>query len=162
MQTSSHERTATMKCPSCGHIESKVLDSRPINDNASIRRRRECLVCGRRFTTYEVVDTIQIMVVKKDGTKEFFDRRKIISGILKACHKRPVDAEALAAEVESELTNSLRGEVTSDEIGKTVLQKLRKLDAVSYIRYASVYRDFDDIKSFLDELETINNNENKQ
>ncbi len=151
-----------MKCPSCGHIESKVLDSRPINDNASIRRRRECLVCGRRFTTYEVVDTIQIMVVKKDGTKEFFDRRKIISGILKACHKRPVDAEALAAEVESELTNSLRGEVTSDEIGKTVLHKLRKLDAVSYIRYASVYRDFDDIKSFLDELETINNNENKQ
>ena len=162
MQTSSHERTATMKCPSCGHIESKVLDSRPINDNASIRRRRECLVCGRRFTTYEVVDTIQIMVVKKDGTKEFFDRRKIISGILKACHKRPVDAEALAADVETELTNSLRGEVTSDEIGKTVLQKLRKLDAVSYIRYASVYRDFDDIKSFLDELETINNNENKQ
>lgn len=152
-----------MKCPSCGHIgKSKVLDSRPINDNASIRRRRECLVCGRRFTTYEVVDTIQIMVVKKDGTKEFFDRRKIISGILKACHKRPVDAEALAAEVESELTNSLRGEVTSDEIGKTVLHKLRKLDAVSYIRYASVYRDFDDIKSFLDELETINNNENKQ
>ena len=109
-----------------------------------------------------MVDTIQIMVVKKDGTKEFFDRRKIISGILKACHKRPVDAEALAADVETELTNSLRGEVTSDEIGKTVLQKLRKLDAVSYIRYASVYRDFDDIKSFLDELETINNNENKQ
>ena len=147
-----------MKCPSCGHIESKVLDSRPINDNASIRRRRECLVCQRRFTTYEVIDNIQLTVVKKDGTKEFFDRRKIASGILKACHKRPVDAEALAMEVESELTNSLRGEVTSDEIGKTVLQKLRKLDAVSYIRYASVYRDFDDIKSFLDELETINNN----
>ncbi|MBE6641731.1 MAG: transcriptional repressor NrdR [Ruminococcaceae bacterium] len=147
-----------MKCPSCGHIESKVLDSRPINDNASIRRRRECLVCQRRFTTYEVIDNIQLTVVKKDGTKEFFDRRKIASGILKACHKRPVDAEALATEVESELTNSLRGEVTSDEIGKTVLQKLRKLDAVSYIRYASVYRDFDDIKSFLDELETINNN----
>ena len=147
-----------MKCPSCGHIESKVLDSRPINDNASIRRRRECLVCQRRFTTYEVIDNIQLTVVKKDGTKEFFDRRKIASGILKACHKRPVDAEALATEVESELTNSLRGEVTSDKIGKTVLQKLRKLDAVSYIRYASVYRDFDDIKSFLDELETINNN----
>lgn len=147
-----------MKCPSCGHTESKVLDSRPINDNASIRRRRECLVCQRRFTTYEVIDNIQLTVVKKDGTKEFFDRRKIASGILKACHKRPVDAEALATEVESELTNSLRGEVTSDEIGKTVLQKLRKLDAVSYIRYASVYRDFDDIKSFLDELETINNN----
>ncbi len=147
-----------MKCPSCGHIKSNVLDSRPINDNASIRRRRECLVCQRRFTTYEVIDNIQLTVVKKDGTKEFFDRRKIASGILKACHKRPVDAEALATEVESELTNSLRGEVTSDEIGKTVLQKLRKLDAVSYIRYASVYRDFDDIKSFLDELETINNN----
>ena len=151
-----------MKCPKCGNDEDKVLDSRSAREGAAIRRRRECLVCGRRFTTYEVVDTIQIMVVKKDGTKEFFDRRKIISGILKACHKRPVDAEALAADVETELTNSLRGEVTSDEIGKTVLQKLRKLDAVSYIRYASVYRDFDDIKSFLDELETINNNENKQ
>jgi len=151
-----------MKCPGCGYSESKVLDSRPVNDNANIRRRRECLACQRRFTTYEIVDTIQIIAVKKDGSKEFFDRRKLTTGILKACHKRPVDAEALAAEVENELINSLRGEVKTDEIGKMVLQKLRKLDAVSYIRYASVYRDFDDIKSFLDELDSIKSNENKQ
>lgn len=150
-----------MKCPSCGYGESKVLDSRPVNDNTSIRRRRECLSCERRFTTYEVIDTIQMIVVKKDGSKEFFDQRKLASGILKACHKRPVDAEALAAEVGLELTNSLRGEVRTDEIGKMVLAKLRKLDAVSYIRYASVYRDFDDIKSFLDELEAINSQNDK-
>ena len=151
-----------MKCPGCGYGESKVLDSRPVNDNTSIRRRRECLSCGRRFTTYEVIDTVQLIVIKKDGSKEVFDQRKLGSGILKACHKRPVDAEALAADVEAELTNSLCGEVRTDEIGKMVLSKLRGLDAVSYVRYASVYRDFDDIKSFLDELEAINNQSEKK
>lgn len=150
-----------MKCPGCGYAESKVLDSRPVNENASIRRRRECLSCGRRFTTYEVVDNVQIMVIKKDGSKEFFDRHKLAAGILKACHKRPVNSEAIVDEVENELQNSLSGEITSDEIGRLVLQKLRAIDPVSYVRYASVYRDFDDIKSFLDELEQIRRSEKK-
>ena len=151
-----------MRCPFCGHSDSKVIDSRPADDGNAIRRRRECIECEKRFTTYEKVESLPLIVIKKDGSKEVFDQRKLVSGILKACHKRPVDAEALAADVEAELTNSLCGEVRTDEIGKMVLSKLRGLDAVSYVRYASVYRDFDDIKSFLDELEAINNQSEKK
>ncbi len=144
-----------MRCPACGYPESKVVDSRPNVEDNTIKRRRECMSCGRRFTTYEAVESVQLIVVKKDGSKELFDKHKLISGIMKACHKRNVDAVAVANEVEAELSNSLAGEIKSDDIGKTVLKRLRELDPVSYIRYASVYRDFDDIKSFLDELENI-------
>jgi len=147
-----------MKCPSCGFTESKVLDSRPVNEGTSIRRRRECLSCGKRFTTYEVIDTVQLLVCKKDGTKEFFDKRKLLAGLMKACHKRPVDAEALASEIEGELYNSLRSEINADEIGRIVMEKLRHLDTVSYVRYASVYRDFNDVESFLKELNQLKKN----
>lgn len=144
-----------MKCPNCGYHESKVTDSRPINDNTSIRRRRECLSCQKRFTTYEVIDTVQILVVKKNGEKEFFDRRKLQSGLMKACQKRPVDTEALSAEIEADLQNSLRAEITAQEIGEIVMEKLRKLDAVSYVRFASVYREFKDLDTFMEELNML-------
>ncbi|NLK38918.1 MAG: transcriptional repressor NrdR [Clostridiales bacterium] len=144
-----------MKCPNCGYHESKVTDSRPVNDNTSIRRRRECLSCQRRFTTYEVIDTVQIIVVKKNGQKEFFDRRKLQSGLMKACQKRPVDTEALAAEIETDLQNSLRAEITAQEIGEIVMEKLRRLDGVSYVRFASVYREFKDVDTFMDELSLL-------
>jgi len=144
-----------MKCPNCGYHESKVTDSRPINDNTSIRRRRECLSCQRRFTTYEVIDTIQLFVIKKNGEKEFFDRRKLQSGLMKACQKRPVDTEALAAEIETDLQNTLRAEITTQEIGEIVMEKLRRLDAVSYVRFASVYREFKDLDTFMEELSLL-------
>ena len=115
-----------MKCPNCGFAESKVIDSRPVSDSNSIRRRRECLSCRRRFTTYEVIDSVQLVVVKKDGSKEFFDRMKLESGLMKACQKRPVDTAALAREIESELQNSLRAEITTVEIGEIIMEKLKK------------------------------------
>ena len=146
-----------MKCPGCGYQESKVIDSRPVSDNNSIRRRRECLECKRRFTTYEVIDSVQIIVIKKDGTKEFFDRMKLESGLIKACQKRPVDTTALALEIESELQNSLRAEITTTEIGEIIMEKLKKLDAVSYVRFASVYREFKDVATFMEELKQLNN-----
>lgn len=145
-----------MKCPGCGYPESKVIDSRPVTDSNSIRRRRECLECKRRFTTYEVIDSVQIVVIKKDGTKEFFDRMKLESGLIKACQKRPVDTSALALEIESEIQNSLRGEITTIEIGEIIMEKLKKLDAVSYVRFASVYREFKDLATFMAELESLN------
>lgn len=145
-----------MKCPGCGFPESKVIDSRPVSDNNSIRRRRECLECKRRFTTYEVIDSVQIIVIKKDGTKEFFDRMKMESGLIKACQKRPVDATALAAEIEAELQNSLRSEITTTELGEIIMDKLKNLDAVSYVRFASVYREFKDVATFMEELEQLN------
>lgn len=145
-----------MKCPGCGFHESKVIDSRPVSDNNSIRRRRECLECKRRFTTYEVIDSVQIIVIKKDGTKEFFDRMKLESGLIKACQKRPVDATAIATEIEAELQNSLRSEITTTEIGEIIMDKLKKLDAVSYVRFASVYREFKDVATFMEELEQLN------
>ena len=145
-----------MKCPGCGYPESKVIDSRPVNDMSSIRRRRECLACKRRFTTYEVIDSVQIIVIKKDGTKEFFDRMKLESGLMKACQKRPVDTAALALEIETELQNSLRGEITTTEIGEIIMEKLKKLDAVSYVRFESVYREFKDVATFMEELERLN------
>ncbi len=145
-----------MKCPNCGFAESKVIDSRPVSDSNSIRRRRECLSCRRRFTTYEVIDSVQLVVVKKDGSKEFFDRMKLESGLMKACQKRPVDTAALAREIESELQNSLRAEITTVEIGEIIMEKLKKLDAVSYVRFASVYREFKDVATFMEELEQLN------
>lgn len=141
-----------MKCPSCGFPESKVVDSRPIEDGSSIRRRRECMSCGKRFTTFEVVDHIQVLVRKKDGTKELFDRSKLLSGLMKACQKRPVNAEMIASEIETELQNSLRPEVTTTEIGELAMRKLKSADAVAYVRFASVYREFKDVETFMEEL----------
>ncbi len=144
-----------MKCPGCGFPESKVTDSRPVSDGYSIRRRRECLNCQKRFTTFETVETVQIIVVKKTGAKELFDKQKLLSGILKATEKRPVDAVTVANEIESELQNTLRQEVSSVEIGEMVMKKLKERDEVAYVRFASVYREFRDIDSFLSELKVL-------
>ncbi|MBQ2810286.1 MAG: transcriptional repressor NrdR [Clostridia bacterium] len=144
-----------MKCPHCGHEESKVIDSRPIDDNSSIRRRRECLKCQSRFTTYEVIENIQPIVIKKDGSREYFDKNKLLVGLLKACQKRPVDSSAIADEIEQELQNSLRLEITSYELGEMVMEKLKVVDAVAYVRFASVYREFKDVETFLAELQSF-------
>ena len=141
-----------MKCPGCGYPESKVIDSRPVTEANSIRRRRECLACQKRFTTFEILETVQIIVVKKNGGKELFDKQKLLSGVLKATEKRPVDAIALVDEIEAELQNTLRQEVSSTEIGEMVMQKLKERDEVAYVRFASVYREFKDIDTFLAEL----------
>ena len=141
-----------MKCPGCGFPESKVIDSRPASEGYSIRRRRECLACQKRFTTFETVEHIQIVVVKKSGNKEFFDKQKLLYGVMKATEKRPVDAVALVNEIESELQNTLRQEITSTEVGEMVMKKLRERDEVAYVRFASVYREFKDIDTFLAEL----------
>ena len=144
-----------MKCPFCGHPDSKVIDSRPMADGNSIRRRRECESCQKRFTTFETVETVQIIVVKKSGVKELFDKQKLLSGVLKATEKRPVDAVALVNEIEAELQNTLRQEVTSTEIGEMVMRKLKERDEVAYVRFASVYREFKDIDTFLKELREL-------
>ena len=144
-----------MRCPACGYFDSKVIDSRPSADGNSIRRRRECLVCQRRFTTFETVETVQILVVKKDGDKEIFDRNKLLSGVIKACHKRPVDPEMIVNEVEASLINDMKHEVTTQEIGELVMLKLRDHDEVAYVRFASVYREFKDIDTFLEELREL-------
>ena len=144
-----------MKCPYCGHPESKVIDSRPVEENSSIRRRRECLGCQARFTTYEVIETFQPVVVKKDGSREYFDRNKLLVGILKACQKRPVDAQQIAKKVEADLQNSLKLEVTSKELGEMVMEGLKKVDEVAYVRFASVYRQFKDINTFMSELNKL-------
>ena len=144
-----------MKCPSCGFAESKVIDSRPVTEGNSIRRRRECLACQKRFTTFEVIETVQIIVVKKNGGKELFDKQKLLSGVLKATEKRPVDAIILVDEIEAELQNTLRQEVSSTEIGEMVMKHLKALDEVSYVRFASVYREFKDIDTFLSEIKEL-------
>ena len=144
-----------MKCPFCGYTDSRVIDSRPTDEDSRIRRRRECIQCGKRFTTYEVVDSVPISVVKKDGSREFFDRHKLHSGILKACQKRPVDTEAIVSEIESELANSLVAEISTTDIGNMVMQKLQAVDAVSYVRFSSVYREFKDVDTFLEELNRV-------
>ena len=144
-----------MKCPACGNPDLKVIDSRPIEEGNSIRRRRECLQCAKRFTTFEMIEQAQIMVLKKDGSKEPFDRVKLINGILKATRKRSVDAEAIVAEIESELQNTLHLEVPSVELGDRVLAKLRDIDEISYVRFASVYHEFTDVDSFMDELKKL-------
>ncbi|NLW73547.1 MAG: transcriptional repressor NrdR [Clostridiales bacterium] len=144
-----------MKCPSCGYADSRVVDSRPVADGTSIRRRRECLACQKRFTTFEVIEAVQIVVIKKDGSKELFDRNKLLAGLLKACQKRPVNAEEIVSEIETELQNSLKIEVTSREIGEMVMSKLKERDEVAYVRFASVYREFRDVDTFLRELNEL-------
>ena len=144
-----------MKCPYCGDQESKVVDSRRSDDGLSIRRRRECLACQKRFTTYETVESLPVIVVKKDGSRQAFNRDKILNGIVRACEKRPVPAasmEQAVSEIEQIIQNSLEREVISETIGELVMERLKKLDEVSYVRFASVYRQFKDIHSFMDEL----------
>ena len=144
-----------MKCPHCGCEDSKVIYSRPIEENSSIRRRRECLQCQSRFTTYEVIESVQPIVIKKDGTREYFDKNKLLVGLLKACQKRPVDSAKIADKIESELLNSLRLEITSKEIGEMVMAELKETDAVAYVRFASVYREFKDVNTFMNELKKV-------
>ena len=149
-----------MKCPYCGYSESKVIDSRPADENASIRRRRECLSCGKRFTTYETVESLPMVVIKKDGSRQSFDRSKVLQGIQRSCEKRPVsvaDMERIASEIEQEIQNSLEREVSTDSIGEKVMEKLKTLDEVAYVRFASVYRQFKDIDTFMHELNKLLN-----
>ena len=150
-----------MKCPICNFADSRVLDSRPIDDGSSIKRRRECPSCGKRFTTYEVVDTVPIMVIKRSGKNEFFDKHKLMLGIERACQKRPVNAEEIASAVEQDLQNSIVTEITSKDIGEMVLARLRDVDIVSYIRFASVYREFRDIDSFMEEIKSLSKSRSK-
>ena len=144
-----------MKCPVCGCADSKVIDSRPVEEGNSIRRRRECLACQKRFTTFEILETVQTIVTKKDGSKEIFDRNKLLSGLLKACQKRPVNAEEIVTEIENEIQNSLVPEITTMEIGEMVMRHLKARDEVAYVRFASVYREFKDIETFLAALKQL-------
>ena len=147
-----------MKCPYCAYLESKVVDSRPADEGASIRRRRECLSCHKRFTTYETVESLPLMVVKKDGSRQSFDRNKVLGGLIRACEKRPVSYQAmegLVAEIEQALQNQMDREVSSAEIGELVMERLKRLDEVSYVRFASVYRQFKDINTFMTELNKL-------
>ena len=147
-----------MRCPSCGFADSKVIDSRHVEEGNSIRRRRECLACQKRYTTFEMIEPVQIIVTKKNGAKELFDKNKLLSGLLKACQKRPVNADDIAAEIEAELQNSLRTEITTGEIGEIVMNKLKEKDEVAYVRFASVYREFKDIETFMAELRRLKSN----
>lgn len=147
-----------MKCPYCGKEDSKVIDSRPSDEGEKIRRRRECLSCFRRFTTYEIIETLPIMVVKKDKSREVFKREKLLSGILKACEKRPVplkELEEVSRKIESNLNNNFEKEVASSLIGEYVMNELKSIDKVAYIRFASVYREFDDVDNFMNELKKL-------
>ena len=147
-----------MRCVYCGHNESKVIDSRSTEEGSSIRRRRECLSCCKRFTSYEKIENIPIIVVKKDRSRQAFDRNKILSGLLRACEKRPVtlsQIEAVADEIEAAIHNSMEREVTSNDIGEIIMEKLRELDEVAYVRFASVYRQFKDLNTFMEELNKI-------
>ena len=147
-----------MRCPYCGADESKVIDSRPTEDGEKIRRRRECLSCKKRFTTYEIVETVPLMVIKKDRSREVFDRQKLLNGMLRACEKRPVSyatLEAIVNDIEQTLQSQMDREVRSAQIGELVMDRLKKVDEVSYVRFASVYRQFKDINTFLDELNKL-------
>ena len=147
-----------MRCPFCGYEESKVVNSRPTDDGERIRRRRECLHCQKRFTTYEVMETLPIIVVKKDGSRQAFDRDKLLRGLLRACEKRPVslvDLERAASEIEYAISNDMSQEVRSEKIGELAMEKLRELDEVAYVRFASVYRQFRDIDTFMDALRKL-------
>lgn len=147
-----------MKCPFCGYEESKVIDSRPTDDSEKIRRRRECLKCTKRFTTYEIIENLPIIVIKKDKTRETFDREKLLNGLMRACEKRPVSLETLEHmidEIEVIIQNSLDREVQSEKIGELVMEKLKNIDEVAYVRFASVYRQFKDINTFMDELSKL-------
>ena len=148
-----------MKCPVCSYPESKVIDSRPSADNSTIRRRWECLSCQKRFTTYEIIETVPLIVVKRDKSRESFDRNKLLRSIIRACDKRQVSQdqmEAIATDIQTQLQNSLQSEVTSTFIGELVMEKLKEIDEVAYIRFASVYRSFKDISQFLDEISNLN------
>lgn len=147
-----------MKCPYCLYYESKVVDSRPTEEGQAIRRRRECIKCTKRFTTYEKIEEIPLIVAKKDGNRQSYDRNKLLNGIIKSCEKRPVSInviEKMVDEVEKTLYNSLEREVTSVEIGEMIMNRLKDIDEVSYVRFASVYRQFKDLNSFMDELKRI-------
>jgi len=147
-----------MKCPYCDFDTSKVVDSRPIEEGNSIRRRRECENCKKRFTTYEKIEQVNVMVVKKDGAREFFDPEKILKGIIRSCEKRPISIkqmENIVTDIEKEIVNMMQREISSEEIGNLVMDKLKDIDEVSYVRFASVYRQFKDVNSFLDELKNI-------
>ena len=144
-----------MRCPYCGFEDSKVVDSRPADEGSSIRRRRECLQCEKRFTTYETVESLPMIVIKKDGSRQSFDRNKILRGIQRSCEKRPVsaaDMERMASEIEQEIQNALEREVSTEVIGEKVMEKLKTADEVAYVRFASVYRQFSDIDTFMREL----------
>ena len=144
-----------MKCPFCGFTDSKVIDSRPADDGATIRRRRECLACQKRFTTYEIIERLPLVVIKRDGSRQSFDKMKLINGIVRACEKRPVsmaDIENIADDIEQELQSGLEREVSTAQIGELVMDRLKEMDEVAYVRFASVYRSFKDINTFMEEL----------
>lgn len=151
-----------MNCPVCGFAESKVVDSRPVNEGASIRRRRECLQCQKRFTTFEVMESVQIFVIKKNGEKQLFDKSKLLVGVLKATQKRPVNAEEIVNLIEQELQNTLRHEIPSQELGEMVMDLLRERDEVAYVRFASVYREFNDIDTFMTELKSLKRRQSRK
>ncbi len=147
-----------MRCPYCSYSESKVIDSRPAEEGTTIRRRRECLSCQKRFTTYEVMERLPLVVIKKDGSRQTFDRVKLVNGMLRACEKRPVamqDIQKAAEDIELELQNTLEREVSTEQIGEMVMDKLKGLDEVAYVRFASVYRQFKDINTFMEELNKL-------
>ena len=147
-----------MRCPFCSHPESKVIDSRPAEEGASIRRRRECLACRKRFTTYETMECLPLVVVKKDGSRQSFDRNKVMAGLIRACEKRPVPystLESMVGEIEQVLQNQMEREISSAQIGELVMERLKKIDDVSYVRFASVYRQFKDINTFISELSKL-------
>jgi len=147
-----------MKCPFCGYNESKVIDSRPAEEGATIRRRRECLACSRRFTTYEIIERMPLVVVKRDGSRQSFDKVKLINGMVRACEKRPVPLgklEQIADDIEQELQSNLEREIKTVAIGEMVMNRLKELDEVAYVRFASVYRSFKDINTFMDELSKL-------
>lgn len=147
-----------MNCPFCNHYDSKVVDSRPTDEGQSIRRRRECMSCSKRFTTYEKLEQVPLIIIKKNGTRETYDRNKVFNGILRSCEKRPVSLvtiEKLVDEIEKDLYNSMDKEIKSEYIGEIIMNKLKDIDEVSYVRFASVYRQFADINSFKDELEKL-------
>lgn len=154
-----------MKCPFCGHMEDKVIDSRPTEEGSAIRRRRECIKCNSRFTTYEKIEDTPLMVIKKDGTRQIFDRNKVVNCVMKACSKRPVSlqqAEDLAHEVEQQIMNTVKREVNSSEIGELIMRHLKALDEVAYVRFASVYKQFKDVDTFMEELSKIIHENNKK
>ena len=151
----------SIKCPFCAYDESKVIDSRPTDEGEKIRRRRECIQCGKRFTTYEMIETIPVVVIKRDKSRESFNREKLLNGMLRACEKRPVSIETLETainDIESIIQNSLDREVSSEKIGELVMDKLKDIDEVAYVRFASVYRSFKDVNSFMSELTSLLNN----
>jgi len=161
----SAEREFTMKCPYCSDDDTRVIDSRPVEDNNSIRRRRICDKCGRRFTTYEKIETIPLIVIKKDNNRETYDRSKLEAGILRACHKRPVSINQIKTavdEIEAKIYDREEKEISSEEIGELVMEKIHNLDPVAYVRFASVYREFKDAETFMDELKKLLKNEKKK